>query len=107
MASYAVIRSKHATLSAGVVDTVTFASEWHAIEVLNRSRDAAHLVYFRCDGAAPTVTGEDAFVVRAGETLALNLFGSGVVKLVSPSSPDYSVTAYAGVPPSARTPALA
>ena len=40
MAAYQVARSKHATLVAATVDTVTFQTTHPAVEVVNRSTDA-------------------------------------------------------------------
>lgn len=53
----AVRRSKHATLVASTVDTVPFSSKPKTVEV--RNLDSTAVIFFRTDGTAPTVSGDD------------------------------------------------
>jgi hypothetical protein len=90
MANYSAAKVKHQTLSANVVDVVTLTAKFKAVEVLNRgSAD----IYFRVDGTAPTVAGDDCFVVVASASLQVpSLDESDVVRLIASSSCAYSVT---------------
>lgn len=92
MASYNVLRSKHATLVAATVDTVTFNQEWRAVEVKNRATSGD--IYFRTDGTNPVVGADDTLFLGPGESLVVD-FPSGspdAVKLISAGTPPYSVT---------------
>lgn len=92
MASYSVAQSKHATLVAATVDTVTLAAEYPEVEVVNRSATTTDLLFFTLDGSTPAALGDNSFVVRAGEVLRVSTVGSKTVKLVSATTPAYSVT---------------
>jgi len=71
MATYtAVRRSKHATLVASTVDTVPFSSTPKTIEVRNLASTA--VIFFRSDGIAPTVSGDDTDRLGPGETLEVD-----------------------------------
>jgi hypothetical protein len=97
MPTYAVAKSKHATLTVGTVDTVTLPL-CSAVEVLNRSTGE---VYFTVNGAAPTVAGDNCYIAQAGQGLQVPLpvaWGqnapTGVtVQLISSQAAAYSVTA--------------
>lgn len=90
MATISVSRSKHTTLTAATVDTVTLTGGWDAIEVMNRGTDD---IYFSVDGTTPTVAGDNSFVVRAAEALVVPAKTvNDVVKLISTSATAYSVT---------------
>ena len=91
MASYTVARSKHATLTAATVDTVTIGGN-EAVEVLNRS--ASDTIYFTTDGSTPTVGGDDTFIVGAGQSVVIpgRRVSGEAVKLISSAAADYSVT---------------
>lgn len=105
MASYTVTSAKHATLAAGVVDTVTITTDISGVEILNRGAD---LIYFTTTGATPTVGGDNTYVVPAGgalridttETIGAPSSGgnpatlSTAVKLISGSATAYSVSAF-------------
>lgn len=54
---------KTVTLAAGTAQTVTLAGIGDSVEVVNLGADN---VYFRFDGTAATVKGDDCFVVTAG-----------------------------------------
>jgi hypothetical protein len=100
MATYTVGTVKHATLSAGVVDTVTLTKPSDGsgrVEIINRSGTDELYVTVN-EGAAgapadPTVGGDDCFVVPAAlgsyEILTSSL--PAVVKVVSASALKYSV----------------
>lgn len=94
MATHSVNRSKHATLGAATVDTVTFPDSDHGIEVYNRS--AAGYIYFTTDNSAPTSGGDNTFVVGPNQALPIpdTLVTSVNVKLISSTADAYSVTAF-------------
>lgn len=83
MAAYSVITSKHATLVAGTVDTVTVTGGYPRIEVLNRS-GAADL-YVTNDGTVPSGGCDNCLIVPAGSALNIpssDVAGSDVVQVV-------------------------
>lgn len=95
MATYSATIAKHATLTAGLVDTVTFDREVQTVEILNRG---ASELYFTTDGSTPVVNGDNNYVVLAGSALKVSNDGTWddrmtVVKLVSSVGIAYSVTA--------------
>lgn len=95
MATYTVNTAKHATLTANVVDTVTTSTPrfGQEIEVTNRG---ATEIYFRSDGATPTVGGDDCMVVLPGGALKVDRVSDDhtptTVKLISSAAVAYSVT---------------
>jgi hypothetical protein len=93
VATFTVKSAKHATLAANTVDTVTLQSDFREVEVLNRGGTE---LFFTVNGSAPSVTGDNCFVVLAGGALAVPawevLDGATVVKLISASSCAYSVS---------------
>jgi hypothetical protein len=92
MATYTVATSKHATLTANTVDTVTLGIGTY-VEVLNRSTSD---IYFTLDNTTPTIGGDDTLIVTAGTALRLpENSGQGMtVKLISASPSAYSVTSF-------------
>jgi hypothetical protein len=91
MASYSVAHSKHATLTAATVDTVTLTQNYRQVEVKNR--DASLVVYFTANGNTPTVAGDNTEVVSAGESVIVDTdTASDVIKLISSGAAAYSVT---------------
>lgn len=92
MASYIVARSKHATLTAATVDTVTFSGEHPAVEVVNRATSGD--IYFTVDGTTPVSAANDTYFVGPGQALTVSLPTSqpDAVKLISAGTPAYSVT---------------
>lgn len=96
MASYTgVTLAKLAQLVAATVDTVTFTTGLHDVEVLNR--DGSAEIQFTVDGSTPTAGGDNTYVVYAGAGAALKVAcpvaTATVVKLVSAGIPKYAVTA--------------
>jgi hypothetical protein len=89
--TYTANVSKHATLTANTVDTVTLASDFNAVEVLNRGTTE---LYFTVDGSMPTVQGNDTLVLTAGAALSATspLTTATVVNLISSAATAYSVT---------------
>lgn len=89
MATYTVDRAKHATLIATVVDTVNFNAEWGSIRVFNRGMVD---IYVRLDGTAPTVAGDECYVIPAGTAEDI-ITGAAIslIKLISSGIPAYSV----------------
>lgn len=91
MAAYTVGDAKHATLTAGTVDTVTLGRNYTAVEVVNRGSDA---IYFNANAEPdPTVEGDNTYVVPAGGALMARMWSgtTTVVKLISASATAYSV----------------
>ncbi len=90
----AVNRSKHGALVANTVTTVDFVSgvsSPSAVELRNRSGSGD--IYFRVDGTAATVGGDDTYIVLPGEALTVPTPSSAVsVSLISSGTPNYSVT---------------
>jgi hypothetical protein len=70
MANYTVNRSKHATLAATTADKVRFSSKPRVVEV--RNLDSTAVIFFRTDGTAPTVSGDDTDRPGPGETLQVD-----------------------------------
>jgi hypothetical protein len=90
MANYSAAKVKHQTLGANAVDVVTLTAKFKAVEVLNRGSVE---IYFRIDGTAPTVGGDNCFVAPAGAVLQVpSLQASDVVRLIASSACAYSVT---------------
>lgn len=85
---------QHATLTAGVVTTLTFDGDFQNVEVTNV--DGAAAIYFTTNGVNPAVEGVGSQVVVAGMgafTEARAGIGdqSNVVKLISAGGPKVSV----------------
>jgi hypothetical protein len=96
MASYTVARSKHATLVAATVDSVTFSSDYKNVEILNRA--ATGDIYATVDGTTPVVGADDTIIVSPGQFVSIEMAyrsdsSADVVKLISAGTPAYSVTA--------------
>lgn len=85
--------SKHVTLVAGTVTTVTLDPIYISqVEVMNRG-DVE--VWVRLDGTNPAVEAEDSVVVPAKSFLTLPVSGSPVtVKLISTGTPKVSVRGF-------------
>jgi hypothetical protein len=89
MANYSANIAKHATLVAATVDMVTLAQDAQQVEVINRGTVD---IYFRVDGTAPAVGGDDCEVLPAGASLIVPTPNSTtVVELISSGTPPYSV----------------
>jgi hypothetical protein len=93
MATYTVRRSKHATLVANTVDIVKFSTKPKTVEVRNLHSTA--VIFFRTDGDAPTVNGDDTDRLGPGESLEVDAANVDPpqVQLISSSTPGYSVRA--------------
>jgi hypothetical protein len=92
IANCTVNRSKHATLAANATDKVTFKSKPRTIEV--RNLDSTAVIFFRTDGVAPTVNGDDTDRLGSGERLEVDAANVDPpqVQLISSGTP-YSVRA--------------
>lgn len=91
MASYSVNRAKHATLAAGVVDTVTITNDYPLIEIENR--DLNNDLWFTIDGSVPAAGADD--VLHLGPSMALTIpTKHKPAKLISTSGAAYSVTGW-------------
>lgn len=87
MASHTPTNSKHFTLSASTVDTVTWGGGPPTeVEILNNGTVD---VYYRLDNTDPTVAGDECYVVRAGESVTED--GSSTLKLIASASCAVSV----------------
>jgi hypothetical protein len=98
VASFTVAKCKHATLSATVVDTITFSEGVPHVEVINRTGTSEIYVRVGTSLAAttdPAVGGDDCYVVPAvvGSYTIPMPEGPAVVKLVSSGAMAYSVIA--------------
>ena len=100
MPAYTVRTAKHQTLAANTEDTITLTSSPERVEVYARTAD----IWFTVDGTAPTVRGDNVYVVTAGTSLIVGTGASSltivppkpvVIRLLSATSTDYSVTAAA------------
>ncbi|MEV5211339.1 hypothetical protein AB0K35_28085 [Micromonospora sp. NPDC053740] len=83
---------QHATLVANTVTTLTFTTNGAKVEVLNV--DGAAEVYFRTDGANPTVGGANCHPLPAAVNsceAADESTGDTVVRLISAGTPRVSV----------------
>lgn len=94
MASYTVARSKHATLVAATVDSVTLSLDYSQVEIVNRSTTGD--IYATVDGTTPVSAADDTIYIGPGQALVLALpttgAGTDVIKLISAGTPSYSVT---------------
>jgi hypothetical protein len=75
---------------------VTFNSRPTSVELRNFSSTA--VIFYRVDGVAPTVSGDDTYRVDPNETLEVDLLRDvepPEVGLISSGTPAYSVTAIA------------
>lgn len=97
MAAYAVAageRGVHAkALVAATVDTVTFAADCDAVEVMNETGTSP--ISFTTDGTAPTVGGNNTYYLPAticSVEVQPDVAGVTVIKLISAGTPSYSVT---------------
>lgn len=90
---YTVRRSKHETLTSNTVDVVKFSTKPKSVEV--RNRDATATIFFRTDGTAPTVNGDDTDILLPGERLEVDAANVDPpqVQLISSATPAYSVRA--------------
>lgn len=80
------------TLTASVVDTVNFDTDWNEVEVV--SNGLAPL-FVTVDGSSPTVNGEDSYILPAGtvssRTIVVPGSGTTTVKVISSAPTTYSV----------------
>jgi len=94
MADYTVTLSKHATLIATTVDSVTITEKrFDAVEVTNR--DGAAEIYYTIDGSTPAVGADNTWVLPAAVSSRVHdAAGDGNVKveLISAGTPKYSVS---------------
>jgi hypothetical protein len=92
MATYNVVRSKHATLIASTVDTVNFSdTPMYCITVVNRS--ASNTIFWRLDGTDPTAAGGDDNYLTVPNSSTLVLLAEEItnVRLISSGAQNYSV----------------
>lgn len=90
MATYSVVRAKHATLVASTVDTINLSADHKVVQVHNR--DGVSAIYFTVDGTTPTVGGDDILVFPAAiGWVDVPVGDNAAVKLISAGTPAYSV----------------
>lgn len=95
MAAYTVTYAKHATLVASVVDTVTLNAPRHTVAVVNRGAGPIYFRLFTMGAAAPTVAGDETYVVGSGETKVVTSENPvSSVSLIAAGAEAYSVEAY-------------
>ena len=99
MASYSVaageVGAQAKTLVANTADTVTIDRD--ANEIIVTALNTAGLIYFTVDGTAPTVAGNNTYVVPnivgASKRVTVPSAGDTVVRLISGFAAMYSVEA--------------
>jgi len=100
MAAYSVSSSKHATLVATEVDTVTITGTAGYITVINRSGGTPAPIYFTVgdNPTTPTVAGNNTFVVLDLDKTVVKFDGTNTkVALISAEAVAYSVIATPGI----------
>lgn len=93
-----VVKSRHLTLTAGQVDSITFATNFGWVEVTNRATSGGGIT-FTADSAAaaPTALAADTEWVGPGAALIVKLEGSSdQVRLISDTADAYSVRGVEG-----------
>lgn len=83
--------AKHAiTLAASTVDTVTFADNVQAVQIIS---DGAAAVYYTVDGSTPTVGGANCYIIPAAVAVDERVMNTSIdaVKLISSGTPTLSV----------------
>lgn len=84
--------SRHVTLTANAVTTITLDADYDNVEVLNV--DGGGVVYFTANGATPTVAGNGTVVLPAAVgAVTLTPYGPDLatIKLISAGTPKVSV----------------
>jgi len=91
MATYNVVRTKHATLLATVVDTVNLSGSFGFVRVVNRS--ALGSVFVRVDGTDPVVSADETFSVDNNSEKEIPIPNTAAiqVRLVCSAAAAYSV----------------
>jgi hypothetical protein len=100
MANYSVSSSKHETLTATEVDTVTITGTAGYITVVNRGAGTPAPIYFTVgdNPATPTVAGNNTFVVLNLDKTVVKFDGTNTkVALISAEDVAYSVIATSGI----------
>ena len=104
--TYAVQQAKHANVAASPdLDTITLAGCYAGIIRVRNRATSGDPLYFRVyvDGTnttqtAPTVAGDDTYVVPFGDLCDVGWPGGDcVVKVISASARDYSVESLPGM----------
>jgi len=98
MPSYTVNVAKHSTLSVSTVDSVTLNKPASFLLIMNRASSGNPIFYTFGDPekgvAAPTIAGDDTYVVGAGQTVSVPADGTiQLVKLISNAAQPYSIIA--------------
>lgn len=95
MATYNnVARSRHKTLGAGVVDAVSFSTNYSQVAVTMRSPAAGSGgLWVTVDGTDPTAAGDDTDWVApaVGAEIVIDLGTSDTVEIFSATADAYSV----------------
>lgn len=94
MAEHTAERSVHKTLAAGTVDLVKLTGFYRQVEIINR--DGAAAIYYKVEGSAPSVGGDNtgvlpAVIGSAIEPIRRDKDGTLHVQLISSGTPTYSV----------------
>lgn len=85
--------TKHETLGVADESTVTFGADFGRVAVLNVTGTAP--VYFRADGTAATVAGDDTYAVPPGarRVIEVDTDGPTAVSLISAAAADVEIEA--------------
>lgn len=85
--------TKHETLSPDDETSVVFGADFGRVAVLNVS--GAEPIYFRADGVAATVAGDDTYAVPAGarRVVEIETDGPTEVSLISAAAADVEIEA--------------
>lgn len=89
-----LVYSRHGTLTASAVSTVTMSANVQTIIVKIHGSGYANVTF---DGSTPTVDGDNTARVDAGGVLHYSSTSSNAtesVKMISAGTPGYSVEAY-------------
>jgi hypothetical protein len=84
--------SRHVTLTAATVATITLDGDYDNVEIINV--DGAAAAYFTADGSTPAVGATGSIVLPAAiNGLSLQPYGSGptTIKVISAGTPRISV----------------
>lgn len=93
MAAYTEVKSKHWTLTASTVDSLTITGQHGNVEVVHHGDDTSPVYLNVLKAAAtPTIAGDDTEVVLAGERVRFSISNTAtVVSVISAGTPRISV----------------
>ena len=91
MATYSVVRTKHATLIGTIVDTVNLSGSFAFVRVVNRS--ALGSIFVRVDGTDPVVSADETFSIdnNSEKEIPIPNVAAVQVRLICSAAAAYSV----------------